>query len=177
MHSNREETRFSDAYCPLSIHINKNMANTYTQIYIHYVFAVQNRLGLIQPHWQNDLYKYITGTIRNKGHKLLTIGGMNDHVHILVSMSPVQSPSDLMADVKRSSSLWINENRLVMGKFSWQEGFGAFSYSKSQIKDIANYIDTQEKHHKKRTFIEEYIEFLQLFDVDYDERYVFKKIE
>ncbi|NDV60641.1 IS200/IS605 family transposase [Bacteroides sp. 519] len=153
------------------------MANTYTQIYIHYVFAVQNRIGLIQNHWRNELYKYITGAIRNKGHKLLTIGGVSDHIHILVSMSPKQSPSDLMADIKRSSSLWINENRLVMGKFSWQEGFGAFSYGKSQIPDIACYIEKQEEHHKKRTFTEEYIEFLKLFDVEYDERYVLKSVE
>jgi REP element-mobilizing transposase RayT len=119
----------------------------------------------------------MTGTITNKGHQLLTIGGMPDHVHALVSMSPKQAPSDLMADVKRSSSLWINEKRLVVGKFSWQEGFGAFSYGKSQIPTIANYIETQEEHHKKRTFMEEYIEFLKLFDIEYDERYVFKPVE
>ncbi|GAB6007939.1 IS200/IS605 family transposase [Dysgonomonas reticulitermitis] len=153
------------------------MANTYTQIYIHYVFAVQNRLGLIQNRWRDELYKYMTGTITNKEHKLLTIGGMPDHVHALVSMSPKQSPSDLMADVKRSSSLWINDKRLVMGNFSWQEGFGAFSYGKSQIHDVVNYIETQEQHHKKRTFMEEYLEFLKLFEIEYDERYVFKPIE
>ena len=153
------------------------MANTYTQIYIHYVFAVQNRIGLIQNCWRDELYKYMTGTITNKGHKLLQIGGMSDHIHALVSMSPKQSPSDLMADVKRSSSLWINDKRLVMGKFSWQEGYGAFSYGKSQIHDIANYIENQEKHHKKRTFMEEYLEFLKLFEIEYDEQYVFKPIE
>jgi REP element-mobilizing transposase RayT len=118
----------------------------------------------------------MTGIIDNQGHKLLTIGGMPDHIHALVSMSPTQAPSDLMKNVKRSSSLWINENRFVMGKFSWQEGFGAFSYGKSQIPNVANYIDTQEKHHKKRTFMEEYLEFLQLFDIKYDQRYVFKPI-
>ncbi|GAB6013106.1 IS200/IS605 family transposase [Viscerimonas tarda] len=153
------------------------MANSYTQIYIHYVFAVQNRLGLIQNRWRDELYKYMTGTIDNKGHKLLTIGGMPDHIHALVSMSPRQAPSDLMADIKRSSSLWINDNCLVRGKFSWQEGFGAFSYGKSQISDIADYIDTQEKRHKKRTFMEEYLEFLKLFEIDYDEKYIFKPIE
>ena len=153
------------------------MANTYTQIYVQYVFAVQNRFGLIPSHWRDELYKYMTGTITNKGHKVLQIGGMPDHVHVLVSMSPKQSPSDLMADVKRSSSLWINDKRLMMGKFSWQEGFGAFSYGKSQIPDIANYIENQEKHHKRRTFLEEYLEFLKLFEIEYDERYVFKPIE
>jgi putative transposase len=153
------------------------MANTYTQIYIHYVFAVQNRLGLIQNRWRDDLYKYMSGTIANKEHKLLAIGGMPDHVHVLVSMSPKQSPSDLMADVKRSSSLWINDNRFVMGKFAWQEGYGAFSYGKSQIHDVANYIERQEQHHKKQTFMEEYLEFLRLFEIEFDERYVFKQIE
>jgi len=119
----------------------------------------------------------MTGTIINKGHKLLQIGGMPDHIHAFVSMSPKQSPSDLMADVKRSSSLWINDKRLVMGKFSWQEGYGAFSYGKSQIPDMVNYIENQEKHHTRRTFIEEYLEFLKLFEIEYDERYVFKPIE
>jgi putative transposase len=153
------------------------MANTYTQIYIHYVFAVQNRLGLIQNRWRDDLYKYMSGTIANKEHKLLSIGGMPDHVHTLVSMSPKQSSSDLMADIKRSSSLWINDNRFVKGKFSWQEGFGAFSYGKSQIHDVVNYIERQEQHHRKQTFMEEYLEFLKLFEIEYDERYVFKAIE
>jgi REP element-mobilizing transposase RayT len=113
----------------------------------------------------------------HKGHKLLQIGGMSDHIHALVSMSPKQAPSDLMADVKRSSSLWINDKRFVMGKFSWQEGFGAFSYGKSQIPDIASYIENQEIHHKRRTFMEEYLEFLRLYEIEYDERYVFKPVE
>ena len=153
------------------------MANTYTQIYIHYVFAVQNRLSLINPKWKDDLHKYMTGIIEKQGHKLLQIDGMPDHVHALVSMSPKQSPSDLMFHVKRSSSLWINENRFVMGKFSWQEGFGGFSYGKSQIPNVSNYIENQEIHHKKRNFMEEYLELLKLFEIEYDERYVFKPIE
>ena len=153
------------------------MANTYTQIYIHYVFAVQNRLSIIQSKWENDLHKYMTGIVEQQGHKLLQIGGMPDHVHALVSMNPKQSPSDLMFHVKRSSSLWINDNRFVMGKFSWQEGFGAFSYGKSQIPNVANYIENQENHHKKRNFMEEYLELLKLFEIEYDERYVFKPIE
>ena len=153
------------------------MANTYTKIYIHYVFAVQNRLSLIQSKWKDDLHKYMMGIVEQQGHKLLQIGGMPDHIHVFVSMSPKQSPSDLMADVKRSSSLWINDKRLVMGKFSWQEGYGAFSYGKSQIPDMVNYIENQEKHHTRRTFIEEYLEFLKLFEIEYDERYVFKPIE
>jgi len=153
------------------------MANTYSQIYIHYVFSVQNRIGLIQNSWRDELYKYIAGIISNKGHKLLVIGGMPDHIHALVSMSPKQSSSGLMADVKRSSSLWINSKGFVNGNFSWQEGFGAFSYGKSQIPNIANYIENQEKHHQKRTFMDEYLDFLKIFDIEYDERYVFKPIE
>ena len=153
------------------------MANTYTQIYVHYVFAVQNRLSLIQSKWKNDLHKYIAGIVEQQGHKLLQIGGMSDHVHALVSMNPKQSSSDLMFHVKRSSSLWINDNRLVMGKFSWQDGFGAFSYGKSQISNVANYIENQEIHHKKRNFMEEYLELLKLFEIEYDERYLFKPIE
>jgi REP element-mobilizing transposase RayT len=152
------------------------MANTYTQIYIHYVFAVQNRVCLIHG-WKNDLHKYMAGIVSQQGHKLLAIGGMPDHVHALVSMKPSQAPSDLMFHIKRSSSLWINEKRLVAGKFTWQEGFGAFSYGKSQIPAIATYIETQEKHHKKRNFTEEYKEFLKLFNIEHDEKYVFKPIE
>ena len=153
------------------------MANTYTQIYIHYVFAVENRLSLIQAQWKDDLYKYMTGIVEQQGHKLFQTGGMTDHVHALVSMNPKQSPSDLMFHIKRSSSLWINDNRFVMGKFSWQEGFGAFSYGKSQIPDVVNYIANQEVHHKTRNFMEEYSELLKLFEIEYDERYVFKTIE
>ena len=153
------------------------MANTYSKIYLHFVFAVQNRVSLIKPKWQVDLYKYMSGIIAQNGHKSYCINGMPDHVHSLVSMNPKQSPSDLMHDVKRSSSLWINENKLVMGKFSWQEGFGVFSYSHSQIPTIANYIEQQQKHHNKRSFIEEYRSLLELFEIDFDDRYIYKEIE
>jgi putative transposase len=153
------------------------MPNTYTQLYIHYVFAVQNRLSLIQEGWQTLLYKYMNGVVENQGHKLFTINGMPDHVHILISMNPKQAPSDLMYHIKRSSSLWINENKYVPGKFSWQEGFGAFSYGKSQIPAIAHYIENQQNHHRKKTFQEEYLEFLEAFEIQYDARYIFKPVE
>ena len=153
------------------------MANTYTQLYVHYVFAVQNRLSLINDNWRTQLYKYMNGIIEQQGHKTFAINGMPDHVHILVSMNPKQPPSELMFNIKRSSSLWINENRFVSGKFSWQEGFGAFSYGKSQIPDITQYIEKQEQHHNKRTFHEEYLEFLEIFGIEYDERYVFKPVD
>ena len=153
------------------------MANTYTQIHIHAVFAVQNRISLIQKEWQDELYKYITGIITNNGHKLLQIGGMSDHVHVLFGMRPTQSLSELMQDIKGSSSLWINQKRFVRGKFSWQEGYGAFSYGKSQINTVVKYIQEQEKHHKKRNFAEEYLELLKLFGVEFDERYILKNPE
>ena len=153
------------------------MANTYSQIYLHFVFAVQNRISLIKFPWQEDLYKYMSGIVSKAGHKAYIINGMEDHVHVLVSMDPKQAPSDLMHDVKRSSSLWINEHHFTPGKFSWQEGFGAFSYGKSQVHDIASYIEEQKRHHQKRTFIEEYIQFLKLFEIEYDERYIYKAIE
>ena len=117
------------------------------------------------------------GIITNNGHKSYIINGMPDHVHALVSMSPKQAPSDLMHDIKRSSSIWINDNRLVAGKFSWQEGFGAFSYGKSQIPNIASYIEKQQEHHKKQNFIDEYIAFLKLFEVEFDVKYIYKTID
>ncbi len=124
------------------------MANTYTQLFVHLVFAVQNRQALISETWKDELYKYITGIISNKGHKILSIGGVSDHIHILIGVIPDQSISSLVADIKRSSSLWINEKRLTTGKFAWQEGFGAFSYGKSQVHDVCEYIENQEEHNK-----------------------------
>ena len=152
------------------------MANTYTQIHIHFVFAVKFRHGIIQSKWKEDLYKYITGIIQNNNHKLLAINGMSDHIHILIGLRPAQSISDLMKEVKQSSSKWINENKLTNGHFEWQEGYGAFSYSKSQISQVINYIQNQEIHHKKKTFKEEYVDFLEKFEIDYDEKFVFKEL-
>jgi len=153
------------------------MANTYTQLYVHFVFAVQNRLSLINKTWQKELYQYICGIVHKNEHRVIAINGVADHVHLLVSMHPKQTVSDLMHDVKRNSSLWINEQKLVMGKFSWQEGFGAFTYSKSQISNVAIYIENQEEHHKKANFREEYLKMLEKFDVTFDEKYIFHEIE
>ncbi|UQD57521.1 IS200/IS605 family transposase [Flavobacterium sp. K5-23] len=152
------------------------MANTYTQIHIHFVFAVKFRDGMIKANWVEDLYKYMTGIIQNNNHKLLAINGMPDHIHILIGLRPAQSISDLMKDVKQSSSKWINENKLTSRHFEWQEGYGAFSHSKSQINQVINYIQNQELHHKKKTFIEEYIDFLEKFEIDYDEKFIFKEL-
>ncbi len=152
------------------------MANTYTQIHIHAVFAVQNRLSLISEKWRERLYQYITGIVQNNGHKMLAINGMPDHIHILFGMRPAQSLSDLMQDIKGDSSKWINNNRFVSGKFSWQEGYGAFSFCKKDLLNVVSYIMSQEDHHRERTFIEEYTNLLDEFDVDFDERYTFKPV-
>jgi len=153
------------------------MANTYTQVHIQAVFAVKHRAGLIQPEWKDELYKYITGIIQNQQHKVLAINGMPDHLHILFGMRPVQSLSDLMQDIKGSSSKWINEKKFIKHKFEWQQGYGAFSYSRSHIGNVIAYIENQEKHHQKENFISEYKNFLRKFEIDYDERYIFKELE
>lgn len=152
------------------------MANTYTQIHIQVVFTVQNRDCIIQETWKDELYKYISGIIHNHSHKVLAINGMPDHVHILIGMRPTQSLSDLMQDVKGDSSKWINQKRFTKGKFSWQEGFGAFSYGKSQVNQVIDYIKNQQEHHKKWSFLEEYRTLLEKFEVDFDQRYIFKEV-
>ena len=152
------------------------MANTYCQLYTHLVFAVKYRGGFIADAWRDELYKYITGVIENRKHKVYAIGGMKDHIHILVSMSPTQSVSDLVQETKRASTLWIKERHLVDGNFAWQEGFGAFSYGKSQIDNVVNYIRNQEMHHRGKTMREEYIDFLKIFGIDYKEEYAFQDV-
>lgn len=153
------------------------MANTYTQIHIQAIFAVKKRTGLIQKEWKNELYKYITGIIQTHDHKLLGINGMSDHLHVFFGMRPTQSLSDLMQDIKGSSSKWINEKKFIKDKFEWQQGYGAFSYSKSQAAEVIAYVQNQEVHHQKITFLNEYKRFLEKFEVDYDERYIFKELE
>ena len=153
------------------------MANTFTQIYIHFVFAVQNRISLIQPEWKDELYKYITGIIQKNGHKLITINGVANHVHIFIGYKPHQLIPDLIQDVKGSSSKWINEKKFIKGKFIWQQGYGAFSYSHSQIDQVVRYINNQEKHHKKHTFKEEYVLLLKKFNIQFDEKYILMDVE
>ena len=138
---------------------------------------VQNRASVISSHWEIELHKYLAGIIRCNGHKPLAINGMPDHVHILFGMRPVQSLSDLMRDVKGCSSKWINESNFVRGKFSWQEGYGAFSYSRSQLPRVVRYIQNQKEHHKAKNFMKEYKGFLEDFQIDYDEKYIFKTID
>jgi putative transposase len=149
------------------------MSSTYSQIYIQIVFAVKNRQSLIALEWEEQLYKYITGIIKNKGQKMIAINGMPDHLHIFIGMKPTCCLSDLIREVKKSSNEFINENKLVKNMFNWQAGFGAFSYSHSQIENVYNYIMNQKEHHKKISFKEEYFDFLKKFEVDHDEKYLF----
>ena len=153
------------------------MSGTFSQIYIQVVFAIKGRNNLISKSWKDELYKYIAGIIKGKGQKPIIVNGMPDHIHIFIGLKPSKAISDLVRDIKNNSTNFINEKKLVKGKFSWQEGYGAFSYSHSQIENVYNYILNQEEHHKKRTFREEYIDFLKKFNVEYDKQYLFKWID
>jgi putative transposase len=152
------------------------MANTYTQIYIHVVFAVEGRQNIIPPTKKEELHKYITGVITGQGQKLIAINSMPDHIHILAGMKPDVTLSDLVGDIKTGSTNHINRSRWVAGKFSWQEGFGAFSYSHSQLGTVIHYIQNQERHHARRTFREEYLAMLEKFAVSHDTKYIFKDV-
>jgi REP element-mobilizing transposase RayT len=153
------------------------MANTYSQIYLQVVFAVKGRKSLIQSEWKDELYKYICGVVNGKKEKVYAIGGVADHIHILLSVKPNILLSDLVRDIKCNSSKWINERQYVDGKFQWQEGFGAFSYTHWHLDTIINYINNQEDHHKKKSFKDEYLEFLEKFYIEYDEKYLFEWVE
>lgn len=150
------------------------MANTYTQITIQIVFAVKGRENFIKPVFKDELFKYMAGIFRNKRQKLLCINGMPDHVHILIGLEPTMALSDLMRDVKANSSRFVNEQRWLPWRFEWQNGFGAFSYSRSQRPAVIRYIEQQERHHAKRSFQDEYLEMLKKFEVEYDAKYVFE---
>lgn len=150
------------------------MANTYTQIHIQCVFAPKFRKALILPDWNQRLHKYITGIVQNHGHKMLSINSMPDHLHMFFGFRPNQSLSDLMRMVKGDSSEWINDQKLTPSLFRWQEGFGGFSYRKSDVPTICEYIQNQQIHHKKILFLDEYRALLKEFEVDYDEQYIFK---
>ncbi len=153
------------------------MANTYTQIYIQIVFAVKGRQNLICKHNREELHKFITGIVSNRNQKLFAIFAMPDHVHILVSIAPNIAISDLVRDIKAGSSKFINEKGWMKQKFNWQEGYGAFSYSKSSVDSVVKYILNQEEHHKKKAFKEDYLDFLEKFEIKYDPKYLFEWIE
>lgn len=150
------------------------MSNTYTQLYIHFVFAVKYREALLKNDWDDRLKLYITAIAQNQGHKVLAINNMPDHLHMLIGLNPNQSISDLMRTVKSDSSEWINKARLTPHKFQWQEGYGAFSHSKSQIDAVVKYIINQQEHHKEIHFLDEYKKILSDFNIEFDERYIFK---
>jgi putative transposase len=149
----------------------------YSQVYVHLVFSPRGRDACIREEIQNEVYSYISRTITNKKHKSLYVNGMPDHIHILVALNPSVSISDLVRDIKRSSSLYINEQKLVPKKFQWQEGYGVFSYSRSHLPIISNYIENQKTHHRKRTFKEEYLEFLEKYGIPYEEQFLFQFYE
>ncbi len=149
------------------------MAGTFSQIYIHVVFAVKGRESLIQPHWEEELYKYITGIVRNKDQKMLAINGMPDHIHFLIGMKPSCCLSDLVREIKKSSNEFVREKRFTKFKFQWQEGYGAFSYGHSALDNVIRYINHQKEHHKKQSFRDEYKEFLKKFEIEYKDEYLF----
>ncbi len=152
------------------------MSNTFSQIYIQVVFAVKERQSLISVLWEEELYKYITGIVQNKGQKMLAINGMPDHIHFLIGMRPTCCLSDLVREIKKASCTFIKENGKAYG-FQWQEGYGAFSYSQSALDNVIRYIMNQKDHHKKQTFKEEYVSFLHKFQIEYKEEYLFDWIE
>jgi putative transposase len=150
------------------------MANTYTQLYIQFVFSVKGRANLINESFRDELEKFMCGIINNHKCKTFAIYCNPDHTHIFVGMHPTIAPSKLMEQVKSGSSGWLNEKKYILGKFAWQDGFGAFTYSKSHIDNVVKYILNQPAHHKKQTFKEEYLQFLEKFDIEYDLKYLFE---
>ena len=153
------------------------MANTYSQINIHCVFAVKGRDNFITKIFRDDLHKYMSGILRNDNAYPLAVGGWKDHVHVFFELNPDSKISDLMRMLKATSSKWINDSKLIKGKFQWQEGYGAFSYSRSQRNDVINYIMNQEEHHKKKTFKEEYLDLLKKFEIEFKDEYLFEFYE
>lgn len=153
------------------------MANTYTQLYVHIVFAVEGRQSLIDPEHNDTLQKYITGIVSAKRHKVIAINNMPDHLHLLVGVRPDEALSVLVRDIKANSSRFINENGWAGGRFGWQEGFGAFSYSRSQLGAVIRYIENQQEHHAKRSFLDEYTALLDKFRVEYNPQFIFQRID
>ncbi len=153
------------------------MPNSYTQIHIQFVFAVKYRAALIRADWKENLHQFITSIFQENKHKMLQINSMPDHIHIFIGMRPHQSVSSLIQHVKTESSKWIKTQNFGCGNFAWQEGYGAFTYGKSQVPDVIRYIQNQEKHHQKETFLDEYRKHLTMFEIDWDEQYIFKEPE
>ena len=153
------------------------MANTYHQIYVQTVFAVKFRKAIISKDWRSQLFGVIGNIINETGCKTLIVNGVEDHVHCFIGLKPVVSASELMKKVKAKSSKYINDHNLTSHRFEWQEGYGIFSYGQSQVDAVYRYIKNQEAHHKKQTFLGEYKELLKLFEIEFDELYIFKELE
>jgi REP element-mobilizing transposase RayT len=153
------------------------MANTYTQVHIQFVFAVKYRAALIQSEWQTDLHRYITGIIQTNGHKMLQVNSVWDHIHMSIGMRPTQAIAALAQNVKTETSKWIKKKRFCRSSFAWQEGYGAFSYSKSHVARVIRYVQNQQAHHKKESFLDEYRKMLRAFEIEYEEQYIFKDPE
>jgi REP element-mobilizing transposase RayT len=149
----------------------------FTQMYVHLVFAVKYRDCALHKSIRNRIFEYMSGILSQQKHKSIIINGVSDHVHLLFGLNPSISVSDIVHDLKRNSSLFINNEKLCLGIFAWQEGYAGFTYSRSQLDDIYKYIENQEMHHKKKTFKEEYIEFLEKFEIEYDQRFLFEFFE
>jgi len=152
------------------------MANTYSQLYYHIVFAVRGRANIISAKWRDQLYKYISGITERKNFKLFVINGTRDHIHMLVGSKPDVNLSDYVRDIKANSSKYINENKYVYGHFEWQAGYGVFTVSPTQVKKVISYIENQEEHHNEKSFRREYVELLELSGIDYDEKYLFDEV-
>jgi REP element-mobilizing transposase RayT len=153
------------------------MAGTFSQIYIQVVFAVKGRENLLQKPWRDEVFKYMAGIIKAKNQKPIIVNGVGDHVHLFIGLKPSMCLSDLIRDVKNNTTNFINDKKLIKSKFAWQEGYGAFSYSHSHMDNVYQYILNQEEHHSKRTFKEEYIGFLEKFEIEYDAKYLFEWID
>jgi REP element-mobilizing transposase RayT len=150
------------------------MAGTYSQLYIHVVFAVKGRENHLRKEWREEIFQYISGIITKKEQKSIIVNGVADHVHILVGLSPSMKISDLVRDIKNNSTNFINSKNFLKSEFKWQEGYGAFSYSQTHVQSVYKYILKQEQHHEKQSFKEEYLEMLKKFEVDYNEKYLFE---
>lgn len=171
------EEKYTQKQAPYERNQRAIMSNTYTQIYVQIVFAVKGRQNLITENLRDRIEKYICGIVTNNKSKPLAIFCNPDHTHILLGIHPSISISNMAKVLKANSSKWINAQKMMIEKFSWQDGFGAFSYSKSQIDTVVKYISNQAEHHKKMSFKEEYIQFLKNFDIKYDEKYLYEWIE
>jgi REP element-mobilizing transposase RayT len=152
------------------------MAGTFTQLYVQYVFAVKGRKSLLDKTWRTEVFKYIAGTITNKGQKSIIVNGVSDHIHILVGLRPTMRISDLARHIKSNSSRFINEKQWIPGNFGWQSGYGAFTYAHSQLNSVYQYIENQEKHHQRLSFREEYETLLRQYEIEYDDQFLFDAI-